>query len=50
MPSYYKFSDVSINDNNDSIFYHELPVENRGIRRYVSANQLSNGFYVNGEK
>jgi hypothetical protein len=49
-PSYYKFADNLINDSNDSSFYAGISTDIRGIRRYVTVNHISNGFYINGEK
>lgn len=49
-PSYYHFSDVNINDNNDSTFYNGITLDKRGLRRYTSVSQISNGFFINGDK
>jgi len=50
IPSYFRFSDVKINNKNDSTFYGGIPIDPRGIRRYLDITQLSNGFYINGER
>ena len=50
LPSYFRFSDVKINNKNDSTFYAGIPLDPRGIRRYLNISQLSNGFYINGER
>lgn len=49
-PSYYKFFDNNISDLNDSTFYWGINLDSRGLRRYTSVRNLSNGFYLNGEK
>ena len=49
-PSYYKFSDVSVDDSTDLVFYKELAIDSRGIRRYLDINHFKNAFYINGER
>ena len=49
-PSYYKYSDSDISDGNDSLFYKDINIDDRGIRRYIDVNHISNGFSINGEK
>ncbi|MFZ1748570.1 MAG: putative porin, partial [Saprospiraceae bacterium] len=48
-PSYFKFSDESIQDQNSTSFYQPWANDTRGIRRYLAVNQLSNVFYINGQ-
>ena len=49
-PSYYRFSDNKLNTKSDSTFYGDLNIDVRGIRRYVTVNQIRNSFFVNGER
>ncbi|HMR89756.1 MAG TPA: hypothetical protein PKD51_16455 [Saprospiraceae bacterium] len=49
-PSYFIFSDNTLNTNNDSTFYGNLNIDTRGIRRYVTVNQIRNTFFINGER
>ncbi len=49
-PSYYRFSDNTLNTNSDSTFYGNLNIDTRGIRRYVTVNQIRNSFFINGER
>jgi hypothetical protein len=49
-PSYFKFSDVSISDANDTLFYKGITLDKRGLRRYTDVDQVSNAFFINGEK
>ncbi len=49
-PSYYKYADININDNNDSTFYIGIPVERRGLRRFLSVDQFTESIFINGER
>ena len=49
-PSYYKYSDTGISDANDTLFYKGINIDDRGLRRYLDINHVSNGFSINGEK
>ena len=49
-PAYFKYNDKDIGDASDSLFYHNLPLDSRGLRRYVGVNRFSEGFYIHGEK
>jgi hypothetical protein len=50
MPSYFQFGDDIINDSSDSLFYGNLAIDNRGIRRNLEIDHFKNAFYIHGEK
>lgn len=41
-PSYYKFTDQTLNTANDTLHYQDLLIDNRGIRRYVDIGHFRN--------
>lgn len=49
-PSYFKYSDKNVPDSINQAYYFGLNNDIRGLRRYVGVTQLSDGFFIHGEK